>query len=120
MLPVEVGEQPVLGGLVVAGRARVHVPRRAEMPAERRDDRPFREARGRAARREQARARDAGPRRSAARRSRARAISMPRFAARAGVGGAGSIRTLRSCPGNASSTAGSTGSGEPLSTTITS
>ena len=48
------------------------------------------------------------------------AISMPRLAARAGVGGAGSIRTLRSRPGNASITAGSIGSGDPLSTRITS
>ena len=47
------------------------------------------------------------------------AASMPALAARAGDGGAGSNRINRP-PGTRSSNAGSTGTGEPLSTTITS
>ena len=100
MFPVEVVEQPVFGRLVVAGGARVHVARRAEVPAQRRDDRPFREAPGRAARARAGRGSRSGPPSINSPTKSARAISMPRFAARAGVGGAGSIRTLRSCPGN--------------------
>jgi hypothetical protein len=43
VFPARPGEQLILGGLIVTGVERIHVARRTEMPAQRRDDRPRRE-----------------------------------------------------------------------------